>query len=320
MKPFVTMLMLCILAFASAAQPSKIPVVLDTDIGDDIDDTWALAMLLRHPKFDVKLITTTHGSAEYRARLICKLLEVAGRTDIPVGLGAGGRGGGDRQLEWVREYKLADYRGKVHEDGVQALIDVVMKSDQAITLIAIGPLETMAEALKREPGIAPKSIFVGMQGSVRVGYGGKPKPEPEWNVKCDIKASKAVFAANWKQALITPLDTCGLVRLKGEDYARVAASQDKLAQAVLENYRIWAKKPKLADLNSSSVLFDTVAIYLADPGNNPLFELEELPIAVDDKGTTIIDPNGRKFQVAVKWKNLDAYHDLLSKVIVGGDW
>ncbi|MGA2499224.1 MAG: nucleoside hydrolase [Tepidisphaeraceae bacterium] len=320
MKALMTMLMMWVLAFAAAAQPAKIPVVLDTDIGDDIDDTWALAMLLRHSHFDLKMVTTTHGSAEYRAKLVCKLLTVAGRTDVAVGLGAGGRNGGDKQLAWVKDYKLTDYAGKVHEDGVQALIDLVMKSDQPVTIIGIGPTETLAEALKREPGIAPRAIFVGMQGSVRVGYGGKATPDAEWNVKCNVKASKAVFSANWKEMRITPLDTCGLIHLQGQNFARLATSQDKLAQAVLENYRIWAGKPRVSDLNSSSTLFDTVAVYLADPGKDPLFEIEELPISVDDKGFTVIDPNGRKMKVASKWKSLDGYHDLLTKVIEGTDW
>ena len=320
MKALLSVLMMWVLAFAAAAQPAKIPVIFDTDIGDDIDDTWALAMLLRHPHFDLKLVTTTHGSAEYRAKLICKLLAVAGRTDVAVGLGAGGRKGGDKQLEWVRDYKLTDYAGKVHEDGVQALIDLVMKSDQPVMIIGVGPTETLAEALKREPGLAPKAIFVGMQGSVYKGYGDKSKPEPEWNVKCDIKASKAVFAAHWKEMRITPLDTCGMIHLKGPNFAKLVASQDKLAQAVLENYRIWAKKAKVSDLNSSSTLFDTVAVYLADPGKDPLFETEELSISVDDKGSTVIDPAGRKMKVATKWKSLDAYHDLLSKAIEGTDW
>ena len=68
-----------------------IPVILDTDIGDDIDDTWALTMLLKSPLLDLKLVTTTRGKAEYRGKLVAKILTAAGRTDVPVGLGEGGR-------------------------------------------------------------------------------------------------------------------------------------------------------------------------------------------------------------------------------------
>ena len=64
-----------------------VPVILDTDIGLDVDDVWALAFMLKCPEIDVKLITTNTGDTTYSARLVAKLLEIAGRTDIPVGVG-----------------------------------------------------------------------------------------------------------------------------------------------------------------------------------------------------------------------------------------
>ena len=63
------------------------PVVLDTDIGFDVDDVWALAFMLKCPELDVKLITTNTGDTEYSAALIGKMLEIAGRTDISIGIG-----------------------------------------------------------------------------------------------------------------------------------------------------------------------------------------------------------------------------------------
>lgn len=64
-----------------------IPVILDTDIGTDIDDTWALAIMLNCPELDVKLVTSDTGDTIYRSKLIARMLEVADRTDIPVGIG-----------------------------------------------------------------------------------------------------------------------------------------------------------------------------------------------------------------------------------------
>ena len=49
---------------------AKIPVIFDTDIGDDIDDTWALVMLLKSPNLDVRLITTDYGNTVYRAKIV----------------------------------------------------------------------------------------------------------------------------------------------------------------------------------------------------------------------------------------------------------
>jgi inosine-uridine nucleoside N-ribohydrolase len=301
-------------AVAADAGAAKDPVILDTDIGDDIDDTWALVMLLKSPELDLKLVTTTFGKAEYRSKLVAKLLTVAKRTDVAVGMGAGGRDGAGGQGEWVKDYDLKSYAGKVHEDGVQALIDEINKSTETITLISIGPSTTVAEALKRDPGIAAKAVFVGMQGSVRKGYNGGAV-SPEWNVKANIPASQKVLLAPWKRAVITPLDTCGLVRLTGDQFKTVRDSQDVLAKILIENYRMWAKKKTIEELKESSVLFDTVAVYLAYPGIRELVTMEELMIGVTDKGITQIDPAGVKMHVATDWKDLPEYRSLLVKIL-----
>jgi inosine-uridine nucleoside N-ribohydrolase len=304
------------LSAVGAAAP-RLPVILDTDIGDDIDDTWALAMLLRSPQLDLRLVTTTYGKAEYRARVIAKLLTVAGRSDIAIGLGAGGREGTGKQQAWVEGYELASYAGKVHQDGVQALIDAVRASPVPITIISIGPSDTVAAAVGRQPDLAAKAIFVGMQGAVRRGYEGGAVC-PEWNLKANVPAAKAALLAPWKQAVITPLDTCGLVRLGGARFAALKACPDALIRALLENYRVWAGKATVDELTESSVLFDTVAVYLAWPGPKPLLTLEDLRIGVQDDGTTVIDPAGMPMSVATEWRDLEAYYDLLVKTLVGG--
>jgi inosine-uridine nucleoside N-ribohydrolase len=172
---------LCSAAEAAESSPSappagKIPVILDTDIGDDIDDTWALALLLKSPELDVKLVVSDRGDTVYRAKVIARLLEVAGRTDIPVGIGVRESDNGGRQAAWVADYDLASYPGTVHADGVAALIETIMKSPQPMTLICIGPVPNIRVALERRPEIANRARFVGMHGSVRKGYNGGPEP------------------------------------------------------------------------------------------------------------------------------------------------
>jgi len=104
----------------------KIPVILDTDIGSDIDDTWALALMLRCPELDVKLVTSATGDTIYRAKLIARMLEVAGRSDIPVGVGLRQGGAPGPQAPWVAGYDLGRYPGPVHEDGVGAMIGAIL--------------------------------------------------------------------------------------------------------------------------------------------------------------------------------------------------
>ncbi|MHC4117197.1 MAG: nucleoside hydrolase [Planctomycetota bacterium] len=310
---------------AASSSRKKIPVIFDTDICDDIDDTWALALLLQSPEFDVKLVVTAVGNTKSKARTVAKFLEIAGRTDIPIGIGVQQSKGTHRQDAWAKDYDLSSYPGKIHEDGVKALIDTVMNSRRRIKVIAVGPLPNIGEALDREPRIAEKAQFVGMHGSVRLGYGGSKKISAEYNVRADAKACQKAFTAPWR-VTITPLDTCGLVRLKGEKYKKVFQKNSPLTRALMENYRAWQKEGlrrsnkdlSEAELNkradqkvgsSSSTLFDTVAIYLAM--SSELVKMEKLPIIVTDDGYTKIDDSGKTMRCATEWKDLGAFEDYL---------
>lgn len=300
---------------SASLRAQRVPVILDTDIGDDIDDTWALIKLLKSPELDLKLVTTTHGKAVYRAKLVARLLEVAGRTDVPIGLGAGGHDGDGRQQVWVADYDLAQYTGKVVRDGVQALIDTVINAPKPVTIISIGPSTTVAAVLERRPDIASRAVFIGMQGAVRKGYDGGPV-DLEYNVRENIPAARKALLAPWRKTVITPLDTCGLVRLSGARFQALTKSPDKLIAALLENYRIWANKESVKDLSESSVLFDTVAVYLALPGPKPHIRMEELAISISPDGMTVIDAAGARMSVATSWADLDGYEDFLLKVLL----
>lgn len=295
---------------AQIKPPKIIPIILDTDIGTDIDDTWALALMLKCPELDIKLITTATGDTTYRAKIVAKMLEITHRTDIPIGVGiAAGTTKGAPQEPWVRDYDLKQYPGKIYADGVQALIDTVRQSNEKITIIAIGPLTNLGAALEKDKELGHLAKFVGMQGSVRKGYNGSPTPDSEFNVVKDIAAAKAVFQAPWP-IIITPLDTCGIVVLKREKFMAVSECTEPLTQALIENYRIWAHKGKWYNkLTQSSVLFDTVAIYLAF--SEELLVMEDLPLLVDDSGCTVINPNGKICHCAMAWKDLSRFEDFL---------
>jgi inosine-uridine nucleoside N-ribohydrolase len=297
-----------------------IPVIFDTDIGNDIDDTWALGFLLKCPELDLKLAVGDRGRAPYRAKLLAKFLERVGRADVPVGIGLDIKPKGEgRQAEWVKDYDLKSYPGRVLQDGVQAIIDTIMKSDRPVTLICVGPVPNIAEALKREPRIAQRARFVGMHGSLRKGYNDEDKPVPEANVKGDPKACQAAFAAPW-EVIITPLDTCGLVVLSGDKYQRVRDSKDPIASNIIANYRIWAAAGSAAGLdmaqNRSSVLFDTVAVYLAF--RQDYCVMEKLGVRVTDNGCTLEDPTSRLLNVALRWKDLNTFEELLVQRLTGG--
>lgn len=294
----------------SANQP--IPVILDTDIGDDIDDTWALAMLLRCPELDLKLVTTDMGRAQYRAKLCARLLETAGRTDVPVGLGCEVstlKGVGDQQ-RWVESYRLDLYRGRIIEDGAGAMIETILSSSVPVTVIAIGPLPTVAEALKREPRIVRNAHLVGMHGSIYRGYGGREQVDKEYNVAVHVSSCRETFNAPWLSKVVTPLDTCGRISLEGERYGRVMNSSDPLMKAVIENYRIWCESRGEKQFSQrSTVLFDTVAIHLAC--SRQFCKFKTLNVEVTDDGYTREKVGAPEWDVAVDWTDKEGFMDYL---------
>jgi inosine-uridine nucleoside N-ribohydrolase len=303
-----------------AAMKRPIPVILDTDIGSDVDDTWALLHLLRSPELDLRMVLCGTGDTEYRGRLAAKFLEVAERTDVAVGLGPTGDSSHEYQLPWVGDYQLEDYPGTVHRDGVAAFIEKVHASPEPITLIAIGALPNIAEALRRDPSIAPKVHFIGMHGSIDEGYGVGSPPDAEANVRSNVPAFRAALAADWASFRITPLDTCGRVVIGGENYQRLRQSDDPAVEALIENYRIWADLVTWMEVDyferHSSTLFDCVAVYMAY--DDALLEYETVPLSVTDEGMTVRDPeNGRPVQAAMRWTDLEAFHDHLTARLLG---
>ena len=305
---------------AGNAGAGTIPVILDTDIGDDIDDTWALLMLLRMSQFDLQLAVGDFGNAIYRARLLAKLLQLTGRSDVPIGVGVEPVDEPGGQSDWLGDYQLADYPGSVQQDGVQALIDTIHDSPEPITLLCLGPVPNIAQALTRDPSIADNARIVGMYGSVYVGYEGDSGPAAEWNVRVDPQSLQKVFAAPW-DCTITPLDTCGLVRLEGENYRRIYDSDDPWLAALIENYKVWLPGASYMDPHTdpskiSSTLFDTVAVYLA--AEQDLFEMQDLPLRVTDDGYTVIDAvAGRIVHCATSWKDLPAFEKKLTDILLG---
>lgn len=300
--------------------PAPTPVILDTDIGDDIDDTWALGFLLRSPELDLKLAVGDHGKCLYRAKLLAKFLAVAGRSDVPVGIGLDVNVHGEGpQAAWVADYDLNRYQGKVYPDGVRALIDTIMASDRVVTVIALGPLPNIKAALAIEPRIAGQARFVGMHGSVKRGYGGSKEPSAEYNVKQDVAACQAALSADWP-IVITPLDTCGLVHLTGDRYNRVSRSTHPVASAIIENYRLWSKAQARQGQTfpfetKSSTLFDTVAVYLAFSESR--LRIEEMGISVNDQGFTVPDESGKSMRVALDWTDKEGFEQVLSERVTG---
>jgi inosine-uridine nucleoside N-ribohydrolase len=290
----------------------QIPVILDTDIGSDIDDSWALLMMLNSPELKVELITSATHNTEQRTAITARMLSAAKRTDIPIGTGIMERNEPVGMSKWVKDFDMKAYPGKVHPDGVDAMIRTIMDSREMVTLISIGPVPNIAEALRREPRIAQKARFVGMHGSVYKKYNDEPGTCAEYNVVANTGAAQVVFSAPWVEMVITPLDTCGIVVLDGRHYGTVATAPNPATQALIDSYQCWLNGR--SDKGKSTVLFDTVAIHLAY--TEKYLKMKEIPIVITFDGFMKVDEKGRKMRVALEWEALEAFKDDLVRRLI----
>lgn len=267
---------------AKNAQAGPQLAILDTDIGDDIDDAFALALLLKSPEVKLLGITTAYGDTELRARLVDRYLNAAGRPDIPVNAGvATAHSNVFTQAAYARQEP-----DRAHGDGVTFLLDQIKAHPGEITLIAIGPLGNEGEAIRRDAETFKKlKRVVMMGGSVRAGYGtgadGSPRPpEPEWNIARDPASAQALFAAG-VPIYMMPLDSTQ-IHLETAERERIFAHGSPLTDQLTLLYHQW-----MAGTDSHSptpTLYDPVAAtYAVKP---ELCPMQAMRIEVDDKGMT----------------------------------
>lgn len=296
-------------------QPVKkrIPVILDTDIGNDIDDTWALVFALLRDELDIRLVTTVLGDPIYSAKLVAKLTGVCEKAPIDIGLGKRGSEPARYQGKWVADYDLASYRGRIYEDGVARMLEVIRDCGETVTILGMGPCTNLAEALRRDPHIAEKVRVISIFGGLFRGYFGSA-PCPEYNVHQDIEAAKAVLAG-YPHLLISPIDTFFDVVLDGERLERIRRMRDRSVpvRAVLENFDIWADSYPLwrdKPRDRTSELCDVLPVYLAITNEGLINRTYRLEIA--EKGLTRVSDAGVPVEVAIEWSDRDRVLDFLT--------
>jgi purine nucleosidase len=287
------------LALAAAVPLSgaeRIKVVLDTDIGTDIDDAWALGFALAHPGFDLLGVTVTDGDTAARAKVACKLLQTAGRGDVPVAVGRPTKVPPERldlQFSWAEDFRA---KRPVSKSAAQFLVDIAKKHPGEITLMAVGPLQNVADALRREPALGRylKRVVL-MSGCIR-GTASKPAQIiPEWNVVSATADAQLVYAAGLPLTIV-PLDSTTQVRLADRERERLKAHRSPLTASLEALYRLWIETPE-----QRMTLHDQLAV--GETANTGAFfgKVEELPLFVDDEGYTRIDAQkGKKVIVCLE--------------------
>jgi len=289
----------------SPEKPDKI--IIDTDIGDDIDDAFAVAMALRSPELQILGISTTFGDTQTRAKLLDRLLGEAGRSDIPVAVGTPTTVRGT--FTQLRYAEGGHFARKTHPEAVDFILDQIHRYPGEITLVAIGPLINVGALIDKDAqtfGELRRVVLMG--GSVERGYGdlgySKPHgPEAEWNIKNDITSAQKLFASG-VPIFMMPLDS---TQLKLDEVKRAAIFQagTPMTDALTLLYHEWGQE--------TPTLFDPMTIaFIVDP---QLCPVKPMHIVVDEKGFTRAEAGAPNAQVCMN-SNPDAFfHFYIPRVI-----
>ena len=269
------------------AQPQKQKIILDTDLGGDIDDAFALALILCSPEFEVLGFVMDHGLTQERARIACKMLYETGHENIPVVVGRQTPLiiGQDEhpapyndQFYWARGF---DRIKPIDTPAQDFIIDNLRKYPDEIILFTVGPVPNIADVIRKDPEALKlaKHIY-SMFGSFYIGYGGKSEPDAEWNVRADVESAKR-FASCGAKITYAGLDITAFVTLEESERYKLLMRQSPLTDALCGLYSLWGKQ--------TPILFDCVAVGMALWPD--LFTTHPAHIQVTDTGYTEIDEN-----------------------------
>jgi inosine-uridine nucleoside N-ribohydrolase len=168
---------------------------LDTDIGGDMDDVCALAMLLKWPDLDITGVTTVAEERGRRAGYTRYVLDLMGRTDIPVAAGADTADGYFRynQLGYPPDKENWPEPVPPLPGPLDDALALLKRSVEAgATIVGIGPFTNFLLLEERYPGILKDADLYLMGGYVDVIPPGFPqwKHEDDWNIQMDVRASR----------------------------------------------------------------------------------------------------------------------------------
>ncbi len=297
-------LWLALLFTALSATAERQKVIVDTDIGDDIDDAYALTLALHSPEFEILGVTTAWGDTALRAQLAARLLAASGANKIPVVPGVPTHSKSNfSQHAWA-----AAGPAPAHGNAVDFLLAQARRYPHQITLIAIGPLTNIGAAIDRDP--AAFRLFnrvVLMGGSIHCGYGNPratppPPPQPEYNIASDPAAARKLLASG-VPIFMMPLDSTQW-KLDDSKLAQVAARSTPATDALLVLTTEW----QLATHQHTPTLYDAMAVtYALRPEICPTTPLR---LQVDDKGWTRVVEGQVNAHACLK-ANGDAFFHLM---------
>jgi purine nucleosidase len=289
-------------------------IIIDTDIGGDIDDAFAVALALQSPEFEILGITTAWGDTTLRARLLSRLLQETGHNDIPVAVGIVKHRPGE--LDPLSQAAYAEHGpvGQSYPQAVDFLLEQIRRQPSEITLITIGPLTNIAAAIDRDATTFRKlKRVVIMGGSVYRGYDGNIYPivksaaDKEWNIVADPPASQKLFTSG-VPLYVMPLDSTQ-IRLEEFERRLIFTAGTPLTDALTLLCLEWS-----GGRQGTPILFDVVAVaYAAHP---ELCPTKPMRLRVDEQGYTKVEPGAPNVEVCLQ-SNPEQFFEFFMPRIVG---
>jgi len=245
------------------------PVLLDTDIGSDVDDVLALGLLLASPELAPVAVTTVAREAPRRARLAAGLVELARRKDVDVCAGVSDAVLRLDRSAWGRNEEAMQARGPLAEASVEPAAERIVRATHEVPdleVVAIGPLTNLAHALARDPElprrVAGLTIMGGHIREVRIGEH-LCRPGIDYNLCSDPEAAVAVLGAGFPTTLVSA-DVTLQVWMRESDRERLAAA-GPLARALADHVRIWTPTQREIFTGLGGTLAPDNAAFLHDP-------------------------------------------------------
>ena len=247
------------------------PVLFDTDIGSDVDDALALALILAAPEaLDLVAVTTVGRGGGVRARVAAGLLGLAGRPDVEVCAGETRPvlRGSDR-FNWFDHEERCVVAGRpatISDEAAPERIARAAGEVEGLEIILVGPLTNLARALAIDPGLPGRVAGITVMGGhireARIGDYVCP-PGVDYNLCSDPESTVAVLGAGFATTLVTAEVTLA-TWLRDADLARLDAG-GPVARAVAEQVRIWSPVQRRIFAEMGGTLDTDNAAFLHDP-------------------------------------------------------
>jgi len=237
---------------------SRIPVIIDTDIGDDIDDAFALCLAIKSPELEILGVTTVYRDTTRRAKIAKRLFRLAGRPDVPIVAGCGTSINNPLKFGKAQDFaaKPDTYIDEIDDEVIDTdknaitfLYETIKASEIPVTIITIGALTNIAILLRQYTDVKDNIRQIVMMG------GAYFMNFSEHNISCDPEAAQIVLDSGI-EILGVGLDVTFKCKLEEDHLRQLDNHQHPCIKFLMAMRRNWKHDVFLHDPLAVALAFD----------------------------------------------------------------